>query len=47
MAIELLCRKHPRYRGMRTPKTTCQVCWHMWRMVNSKKLAGMRARHGR
>lgn len=28
------CKKHPRYKVRRAPRTACEKCWRMWITVN-------------
>jgi len=28
--VELVCSKHPKYRGVHAPKTDCIICWKIY-----------------
>ncbi len=30
MIVELKCREHPKYKGMRTPEVECVGCEHLY-----------------
>jgi hypothetical protein len=43
MKIDIVCKKHPKYKGKRVPTTFCDACWILCYLLDKGRLFGFLA----